>query len=99
MQASYLVSVSSLKQILRSAATSGERFAVVTGRETVTIVQYTAFGVLHQVSFPVAYRIDDVPDDEGTMTLMIATERGRAWNSFWVPVEAHVTHCSTNALA
>ena len=99
MQVSYLTSVSSLKHILSAAADENARFRVINGDDIVTVIQYGPSGVLHQASFPVAYRIPEVSDEEGTLLLMIATERGRTWNSFWVPVEAHVSKCSAQAPA
>jgi hypothetical protein len=30
---------------------------------------------------------------------MVATERSREWDGFWVPVEKHLVSASTNAVA
>jgi hypothetical protein len=95
----YLASISALKEILQAQATQEERYRVVAGQDMVTVVHYGLAGLLHQVAFPVAYRIPDVPEDEGTLILMVATERSREWDGFWVPVEKHLVSASTNAVA
>ncbi|HSM84812.1 MAG TPA: hypothetical protein VLT16_01615 [Candidatus Limnocylindrales bacterium] len=99
METCYLVSVSTLKEILHSQATESARYRVVTGEEMATVIHYGPAGLLHQVAFPVAYRIPEVPEDEGTLILMVATERSREWDSFWVPIEKHLVQSSTNAVA
>jgi hypothetical protein len=44
--------------------------------------------------------VEDVPEDEGTLMLMVATERSREWQSFWVPLESKLSHCcSLNTVA
>ncbi len=92
----YMVSVSSLKEILATQSTEHARYKVITGEEMVTVIHYGVTGVLHQVAFPIAYQIPELDlEDEGTMVLMIATERSREWQSFWMPMEKRLVHCST----
>jgi hypothetical protein len=41
-----------------------------------------------------------VPEEDGTMMLLVATERSREWQSFWVPLETKLLHCcSLNTVA
>lgn len=91
----YLVSTSVLKHILRPLATAESRYRLVTGRDTVTLVHYGPAGVICQNVFPVVYRIPDVPEDEGTLILMVATERSREQSGFWMPLEAHLPGTNT----
>jgi hypothetical protein len=95
----YLASISTLKEILQSQATQHARYRVVAGQDMVTVIHYGPSGLLHQVAFPVAYVIPDVPEDEGTLILMVPTERSREWENFWVPVEKHLVSASTNPVA
>lgn len=87
MEPCYLVSISVLKDILRPLATEEARFQLVAARDAVTVVKFGPSGVINQVAFPVVYSIPDCPADEGTLILMVATERSREWESFWVPVQ------------
>jgi hypothetical protein len=100
MELCYMVSISVLEQILESQATSHTAYSLLSNRETVTVVHYGPEGVIHQFAFPVVYRIPEVPEDEGTMMLMVATERSREFKSFWLPLESKLSHCcSTTPLA
>lgn|SRR5690348_9406847 len=99
MQVSYLTSVSTLKDILAAQSNEHSRFRIIIGQEMVTVVHFGPAGILHQAAFPVAYQIPEVPEDEGTLILMVATERSREWNNFWVPVEKHLSQACTNAPA
>ncbi|MBZ5532795.1 MAG: hypothetical protein LAO20_15305 [Acidobacteriia bacterium] len=99
MELTYLVSISALKDVLKSQTTSEARYRLVAGQDMVTVIHYGPAGLLHQVAFPIAYRIPEVPEDEGTLILMVATERSRTWESFWEPVENRLAHASTNAPA
>ncbi len=94
MELCYLVSISTLKDILRPLATEDARYQVVAGQDAVTVVLYGPSGVMNQVAFPVVYGIPEVPPDEGTLILMVATERSREWESFWIPVEKHLVQAS-----
>jgi len=94
MEPCYLVSISVLKDILRPLASEEARYQVVTGEDTVTVVKFGPSGVISQVAFPVVYSIPEVPRDEGTLILMVATERSRGWESFWVPVQEKLTEAS-----
>jgi hypothetical protein len=87
MESCYLVSISVLKDILRPLATEEARYQLVAGQDTVTVVKFGPSGVINQVAFPVVYSIPDCPPDEGTLILLVATERSREWESFWVPVQ------------
>ncbi|HEX2328873.1 MAG TPA: hypothetical protein VHN74_09125 [Candidatus Angelobacter sp.] len=91
----YMVSVSSMKEILAAQSTEHTRYKVITGEDMVTVIHYGVTGVLHQVAFPIAYQIPEIEEDEGTMVLMVATERAREWSNFWIPMEKRLTHCST----
>jgi hypothetical protein len=86
----YLVSISTLQDILKAQANQESRYRVIAGQDMVTVIHYGPAGLLHQVAFPVAYRIEGAPEDEGTMILMVATERSRTWEGFWNPVETHL---------
>ena len=99
MEQSYLVSVSALKEILQPLATEDARYRLINGRDIVTVIHFGPSGLLRQVAFPVAFRIPDVDEDEGTLILMVATERSREWDGFWSPVESRLVSSSTNATA
>ncbi len=95
MENCYLVSISILEQVLQSQAESDTRYSLLPSGDTVTVVHYGPVGLIDQFAFPVVYRIPDVPEDEGTMMLMVATERSRECASFWVPLEKMLTSCAT----
>jgi hypothetical protein len=100
MELCYMVSISVLEQILQSQAPSDTSYSLLASQDTVTVVHYGQEGVIHQFAFPVVYRIPEVPEDEGTMMLMVATERSREFVSFWLPLESKLAHCcSTTPLA
>jgi hypothetical protein len=90
----YLVSTSTLKAILSPLATAEARYQVVRGQDAVTVVLYGPLGLIHQVAFPVVYSIPEVPEEEGTLILMVATERSREWESFWLPVQEKLVEAS-----
>lgn len=100
MELCYMVSISMLHQILQSQAVSDTYYSLVLHGETVTVIHYGPSGLLDQFAFPVIYSIPDVPEDEGTMMLLVATARSRECESFWVPLENKLLHCcSTTPLA
>jgi len=100
MELCYMVSISVLQQILQSQARSDTRYSLLAGQDTVTVVYYGPEGLIRQFAFPVVYRIPDIPEDEGTMMLMVATERSRESEPFWLPLESKLAHCcSTTPLA
>lgn len=99
MENCYLVSISILEQVLQSQAEPDTRYSLLASGDTVTVVHYSPIGLIDQFAFPVVYRIPDVPEDEGTMMLMVATERSRECASFWVPLEKMLHSCSTNPIA
>lgn len=100
MELCYLVSVSMLEDILQSQAEHETSYSLVTHDDTVTVIHYGATGLIDQLSFPIVYRIPEIPEEEGTMMLMVATERSRESESFWVPLETKLLHCcSTTPLA
>ena len=99
MEHCYLVSISILEQILQSQAQSDTHYSLLSNDDTVTVVHYGPMGLIDQFAFPVVYRIPDVPEDEGTMMLMVATERSRESESFWVPVSRMLSSCSITPLA
>jgi hypothetical protein len=99
MEQSYLVSVSALKDVLKPLATEDACYRVINGIDFVTVIHYGPSGLLRQIAFPVAFRIPEVDEDEGTLLLMVATERSRAWDGFWTPVESRLVSASTNAVA
>lgn len=94
MEPCYLVSISVLKDILRPLATEEARYQLVAGQDTVTVVKFGTSGVINQVAFPVVYSIPDIAADEGTLILMVATERSREWESFWLPVQEKLAEAS-----
>jgi hypothetical protein len=95
MELCYLVSTSVLNEILDPLATSESRYRLIPGEDTVTVVRYGPCGVMSQTVFPVVYRIPDVPEDEGTLILMVATERSREQSGFWMPLEKHLPATGT----
>lgn len=100
MELCYLVSVSMLEDILQSQAEHETSYSLVMHDDTVTVIHYGANGLIDQLSFPIVYRIPEIPAEEGTMMLMVATERSRETESFWVPLETKLLHCcSTTPLA
>src|SRR4029077_4153858 len=100
MELCYLVSISILEQILQSQAKSDTAYTLLANEETVTVVHYGPAGLIDQFAFPIVFRIPEVPEDEGTMMLLVATERSRESESFWVPLETKLLHCcSTTPLA
>ena len=100
MELCYMVSISILHQILQSQAAPDTYYSLVLHDEIVTVVHYGPAGMIEQFAFPVVYRIEGIPEDEGTMMLMVATERSRESESFWVPLESKLLHCcSTTPLA
>lgn len=90
MELCYLVSISVLNGILAPLATAEARYRLIQGQDTVTLVHYGPAGVINQTVFPVVYRIPDVPEDEGTLMLMVATERSREQSGFWMPLKKHL---------
>jgi hypothetical protein len=99
MENCYMVSVSILEQVLQSQAEPDTCYSLLTSGETVTVIHYGPTGLIDQFAFPVIYRIPDVPEEEGTMMLMVATERSREYASFWVPLEKMLHGCSTSPVA
>ncbi|MGH9565707.1 MAG: hypothetical protein ACRD4I_06970 [Candidatus Angelobacter sp.] len=99
MELCYLVSMSVLQEILGPLASAEARYRLVATEHMVTVIHYGPAGLINQFAFPVAYRIPDVPEEEGTLILMVATARSRESNSFWAPVETRLVHSSTNVPA
>jgi hypothetical protein len=95
MELCYLVSISVLNEILAPLATKEARYRLVPGQDFVTVVYYGPCGLIKQMPFPVVYRIPEVPEDEGTLILMVAPERSREWSGFWTPVQKHLPSTST----
>ena len=100
MELCYMVSMSTLHEVLQSEARPNTAYRLLAGDDTVTVVHYGPEGLINQFAFPIVYRVEDVPEDEGTLMLMVATERSREWQSFWVPLESKLSHCcSLNTVA
>ena len=100
MELCYMASISILQQVLQSQAESDTYYSFVLHDDTVTVIHYGPTGLIDRFAFPVVYRIDGVPEDEGTMMLLVATQRSRECESFWVPLESKLLHCcSTTPLA
>jgi hypothetical protein len=95
MELCYLVSISVLNEILGPLATKEARYRLVPGQDFVTVVYYGPCGLIKQMAFPVVYRIPEVPEDEGTLILMVAPEHSREWSGFWTPVQEHLPSTST----
>jgi hypothetical protein len=92
--------MSVLKEILQSEAKPDTAYRLIAGGDTVTVVHYGLSGLINQFAFPIVYRIADVPEDEGTLMLLVATERSREEQSFWVPLETKLNCCcSLNTVA
>ena len=100
MELCYMVSISTLQQVLQSQAEDGTSYSLLLHDDTVTVVHHGPTGLIDQLAFPVVHTIPDVPVEEGTMMLLVATERSREVASFWVPLESKLLHCcSTTPLA
>src|SRR5215467_4093631 len=100
MELCYMVSISTLQQVLQSHAEAGTSYSLLPHDDTVTVVHHGPTGLIDQFAFPVVHTIPDVPVEEGTMMLLVATERSREVASFWVPLESKLLHCcSTTPLA
>ena len=100
MELCYMVSMSTLHEILQSEAKPNTAYRLLASGDTVTVIHYGPEGLINQFAFPIVYRVEDVPEDEGTLMLMVATERSREWQSFWVPLETKLSHCcSLNTVA
>lgn len=100
MELCYMVSMSTLHEILQSEAKPNTAYRLLASGDTVTVIHYGPEGLINQFAFPIIYRVEDVPEDEGTLMLMVATERSREWQSFWVPLETKLSHCcSLNTVA
>jgi len=100
MELCYMVSMSTLHEILQSEAKPNTAYRLLASGDTVTVIHYGPEGLINQLAFPIIYRVEDVPEDEGTLMLMVATERSREWQSFWVPLETKLSHCcSLNTVA
>ncbi len=95
-----MVSISVLEQILESQAPHNTYYSLLPNGDTVTVIHFGPEGLIRQFAFPVVYRIPEIPEGEGTMMLMVATERSREFESFWLPLENKLAHCcSTTPLA
>ncbi len=100
MELCYLVSISVLNSILGPLASAKGRYRLVPGQDTVTVVHYGPSGVISQTVFPIVYRIPDVPEDEGTLILMVGSERSREQQcEFWMPVEKQLPGTNTYPIA
>lgn len=100
MELCYMVSMSVLQEILQSEAKPDTIYKLLATGETVTVVHFGPSGLINQFAFPIVHRIPDVPKAEGTMMLLVATERSREEQSFWVPLETKLLHCcSLNTIA
>lgn len=100
MELCYMVSMSTLHEILQSEAKPDTAYKLFAGDDIVTVVHYGLAGLINQFAFPIIYRIEDVPEDEGTLMLLVATERSREEQSFWHPLETKLSHCcSLNTIA
>ena len=100
MELCYMVSISVLEEILQSEAKPDTIYTLLTSGDTVTVIHFGVGGLINQFAFPIVHRIPDVPEDEGTLMLLVATERSREWQSFWHPLENKLSHCcSLNTVA
>jgi hypothetical protein len=100
MELCYMVSMSVLEEILQSEAKPDTIYTLLANEDTVTVVHYGPGGLINQFAFPIVHRIPDVPEEHGTMMLLVATERSREGQSFWVPLETKLLHCcSLNTFA
>jgi hypothetical protein len=100
MELCYMVSMSTLQEVLQSSAKPDTAYRLLAGDDTVTVVHYGPGGLINQFAFPIVYRIDDIPEAEGTLMLLVATKRSREEQSFWLPLETKLSHCcSTNVVA
>src|SRR5215467_3255565 len=75
MELCYMVSISTLHHVLQSQAEDGTSYSLLLHDDTVTVVHHGPSGLIDQLAFPVIYTIPDVSVEEGTMMLLVATER------------------------
>ena len=100
MELCYLVSISELQEILQSEAKPNTLYALMARGEKVTVVHFGQGGLINQFAFPIVHRTPGVPEAEGTLMLLVATERSREWESFWLPLKNKLLHCcSLNTVA
>ena len=100
MELCYMVSMSTLQEVLQSSAKPDTAYRLLACDDTVTVVHYGPGGLINQFAFPIIYRIEDIPEPEGTLMLLVATERSREEQSFWLPLETKLSCCcSTNVVA
>jgi hypothetical protein len=93
MELCYLVSISELQEILQSEAKPNTLYALMARGEKVTVVHFGQGGLIHQFAFPIVHRMPGVPEAEGTLMLLVATERSPDWQSFWRPLKNKLLHC------
>src|ERR1041385_1067097 len=72
MELCYMVSMSTLHEILQQEAKPNTAYRLLAGDDTVTVIHYGPEGLINQFAFPIVYRVEDVPEDEGTLMLMVA---------------------------
>ncbi len=100
MELCYMVSMSVLEEILQTEAKPDTIYKLIASGDTVTVIHFGVHGLINQFAFPIVHRIPEVPEDEGTMMLLVATERSREEQSFWHPLENKLAHCcSLNTVA
>ena len=95
MQQCYLANIRRLQEILDPLATMEACYRLVQSTDTVTVIRYGPDRGACQLSFPVVHRIPYVPEDEGTLVLLVANGKNRknpAWQGFWAPVEKQLGH-------
>ncbi len=86
MELCYMVSMSTLHEILQQEAKPNTAYRLVASGDTVTVIHYGPEGLIDQLAFPIIYRVEDVPEDEGTLMLMVARNaaaNGRASGCLW----------------
>ena len=66
MELCYMVSMSTLHEVLQSEAKPNTAYRLLASDDTVTVVHYGPEGLINQFAFPIVYRVEDVPEVQWT---------------------------------
>ncbi|HZS26563.1 MAG TPA: hypothetical protein VFB76_04990 [Candidatus Angelobacter sp.] len=98
LELGYIVTVRALKNILRSLAIPGIRYALAVYADRAAVEYGPASGST-EFSFPIVKRVADIPQEEGTFILLKAPQQTKGWQQFWLPLETHLLRSALNPAA
>lgn len=98
LELGYIVTVRALKNILRSLAIPGIRYALAVYADRAAVEYGPASGST-EFFFPIVKRVADIPPDEGTFILLKAPQQTKGWQQFWLPLETRLLRSSLNPTA